>query len=308
MQTGFPLALLRLIRCSADGAPLLGPDTREPYLVDGTVRCSRCARDYVIRDGILSLLDERAMHPESAGEMRARDSRNEAILRGERDEWSSAATIALEDQPTLDALEPLDRAYICELGCGAGRYTLALAARASVVVAVDLSRAGLLVLRRKLPDAAQVALVQADVTEPFAASASFDGVLTTLHSNLPGRDARVACLREMARISKDSGRTVVSMHHRELRALIARAPSVGRYAENGIFREFMRTPASRAEASPYFGRLSHRYIAVSVPGVRSVALSRAVARVPGLRSALSRLFLAIGERPIRVVEDASRCA
>ncbi len=307
MQRGFPPMLLHLIRCPADGSPLLPPDTGEPHLVEATVRCGGCSRDYSIRDGILSLLDERTMHPESVIEMRARDARNEAVLHGEHDEWASPSATVLEEQPTLDALGPIDDSCVCELGPGAGRYTLAVAARASAVVAVELSRPGLLVLRRKLDPTAQVALVQADVTRPFAAGASFDAVLSTLHSNLPGQEARAACLQEIARITRDDGRAVISMHHRDLRTIIARVPAIGRYAESGIFRQFMDTPASKREASPYFGRLSHRYIAVSIPGIRSLPLSRAVARVPGLRAVVSRLFLAIGERPVRV-EEAHPCA
>jgi SAM-dependent methyltransferase len=307
MQAGFPLALVPLIRCSADGAALVVPGGRDTHLTDGDLECSRCARVYGVRDGILSLLDERAMHPESAIEMRARDERNDAVLHGDRDEWASPFATALEEAPTLEALGPFDGAAVCELGAGAGRYSLAIAARASALVAVDLSRAGLLVLRRKLAPDARVALVQADVTRPFAAAASFGAVLSTLHSNLPGREARAACLREIARITTDEGRAVVSMHHRDLRAILGGVPAVGRYADNGIFRELLHTPASREEASPFFGRLSHRYIAASIPGVRSLALSRAVAQVPGLRSSVSQLFLAIGERPVRV-EGGVPCA
>ena len=198
---------------------------------------------------------------------------------------------------------------VCEIGCGPGRYTLELAHEAEAVVAVDFSLAGLLVLRKKLQPTARVALVQADVTAPYGTSRGFDRVLSTLHSNLPSRDHRAASLRQVARVLKENGRAVISMHHYNMRDAVARVPASGRYADSGIYRYFMTTRESRREAAPFFASLRHAHISVSIPGIRSIAVSRAAAHVPLIRSAVGRLFLAIGEQPRREpAEGTPQCA
>lgn len=310
MQRGFPLELLGLIRCSADGGELRTTSgVIGAFIPEGAVRCVRCGRIYDIWNGVLSLLDARQLHPESTCEMRARDLRNEAILDGTQGEWSSRAIDAIEVQPTLEALGTTEGKDVCELGCGPGRYTVALARAAAAVVAVDVSLSGLMVLRKKLEPTARVALVQADITGPYAASRGFHRVLSTLHSNLPDREHRAASLRQVARMLRDDGRAVVSMHHYSMRDAIARVPASGRYPDSGIYRYFMTTRESRAEASPFFARLKHVHICVSIPGIRNVAMSKVAARIPLMRSGLGRLFLAIGERPRRAqAEGMSQCA
>ena len=298
MQHGFPVDLLELVRCSVDGGELKPQgEAHAGSIVDGGARCVRCGRCHAIRSGVLSLLDAGQLHPESVNEMRARDERNRAILDGTRGEWSSAAAEAMETQPTLDALAAARGHVICELGCGAGRYTLALARSAAALVAIDFSLSGLQVLREKLDPDARVALVHADVTRPYGGSGSFHRILSTLHSNLPGRDCRTASLREIGRTLRDDGRAVVSMHHYGLRDLLGRAPVTGRYADSGIYRHLMTVRESRDEASLFFARLRHRHISVSVPGVRSRLVSGTAARIPLVRSGLGRLFLAICEQP-----------
>lgn len=300
MQRGFPLALLELVRCSTDGGSLrVVSDGAGAFADDGDVACVRCGRLHHIRNGILSLLDGEPQHPESRGEMRARDVRNQAMLEGERAEWTSAFAEDLEVRPTLAAVDTAPDAVVCELGCGPGRYTLSLAQSSKAVVAVDFSRAGLMVLKAKLDDSASVALVQADVTRPYGAPRTFDRLLSTLHSNLPGRELRMASLQEVSTILKEDGRAVISMHHYSLRDALLGVPASGRYQDSGIYRHFMTTRESRKEVSPYFARLAHRHIAVSVPGVRSRFVGRTAAAIPLLRSGLGRLFLAIGEHPVR---------
>lgn len=298
MQRGFPVDLLGLVCCSVDGGdlkPEVGSDTG--FIVEGAGRCGRCGRCHAIRGGVLSLLDPRQLHPESANEMRARNERNDSILHGAREEWNSAAADAIETRPTLEAVEASRGQVICELGCGPGRYTLALAKSAAALIAVDFSLAGLQVLRQKLEPDAPVALVHADVTRPYGAPGAFHRILSTLHSNLPGRDHRTASLREIGRTLRGDGRAVVSMHHYGLRDLLGRVPSTGRYADSGIYRHLMTVRESRDEASPFFARVRHLHVSVSVPGVRSRLVSGAVARVPLVRSGLGRLFLAICEEP-----------
>jgi SAM-dependent methyltransferase len=258
---------------------------------------------------VLSLLAPEHLHPESAAEMHAREERNQAILEGARKEWSSPATDEIEVRATLEALDCRAGSMVCELGCGPGRYTLKLAGSAHAVVAVDFSLAGLRVLRQKLEPCARVGIVQADVTRPYGAPRAYDRILSTLHSNLPGRDHRSKSLAQIARTLVDGGRAVVSMHHYGVREILGRVPASGRYPDSGIYRYFMTVRESGEEASRFFERLRHVHIAVSIPGVRSVTVSRAAARVPLVRSSLGRLFLAIGEHPQRSQElEIPQCA
>ena len=299
MQRGFPVHLLPLLRCPADGAVLRATSGEaDGFIPDGTVQCGECHRSYAVRDGILSLLDVNHLHPETAIEMDVRDVRSASVLEGTRREWSSRFADETEVRPTLDAVAAAPPMVVCELGCGPGRYTLALAERSSAVVAVDVSRAGLLVLRQKLGPVARVALVQADVTTPICAPQSFDRVLSTLHSNLPSRDHRMSALTHVARSLRDGGRAVISMHHYTLKDAVMSVPASSRYPDSGIYRYYMTTRESLEEAGQSFGRLRHQFIGASIPGVPSVTASRAAARIPLMRAALGTLFLALGEEPL----------
>ena len=297
MQRGFPLALLRLANCPIDGRGLEAPGAPADFIVDGTVRCVACSAPYPVRDGVLSLVLPHGLHAESAFEMSARDQRNASMLDGSRPEWESAVADAIEVEPTIEALGSIDHLTICELGCGPGRYTVRLQARGATVMAVDLSRTALMVARAKLPESAQVALVQADVTTAFAAARAFDRVLATLHSNLPTADLRLACLAQVGRMLASGGRAVISMHHVGWRERLTRVPVKGRYPENGIYREFMTEATSRAEAGQVFDTVQHRYVNIGLPGVRSVRVSRWLASVPAFGRAWGSLMLAIVERP-----------
>lgn len=298
MQSGFPTRLLHLVRCPGDRAEL-GTNSAEPFIDDGTVACGGCRHEYRIEGGILTLLRPDRLHPESANEMRQREAKNDSILAGTRPEWSSPLTDATEVVPTLEAVSAQHGMYVLELGCGTGRYTLALLDRSSAVVAVDFSLAGLRLLRRKLAPDAAVALVRADVTGAYAAPAAFDRVLSTLHSNLPTRDHRVAALREVAQALKADGRAIISMHHYSARDRLLREPAEGRYPDSGIYRYYMRRSEAVRESRPFFGRLRFVHLTAGVPGVKSVTLSKLAARIPLVRSALARLFLAVSENPIR---------
>jgi SAM-dependent methyltransferase len=264
-------------------------------LADGTVECTRCGRDYKVRNGVLSLLDAQALHHESAYEMAQRDAKNESIAAGARREWRSRFADSCEAQPTLDTVAVEPGMVVNELGCGTGRYTLALSERAAAVVAVDFSTAGLALLRQKLDRRANVALVQADVTQHYGAPRCFDRVLSTLHSNLPSRDHRLTSLRNVAETLTPRGRAVISMHHYSVRNLLPGTPAEGRYPDTGIYRYYLRACEAREEFATFFDRLRFVHVAVSVPGLKNVALARAAARIPLVRSGLATIFLGVAE-------------
>lgn len=306
MQSGFPLDLLRYLRCPTDSGPLETSDASMAFAVDGRVCCAACGATYRIVDGILSLLLTDHLHPESAREMAARDEKNAAILAGAHAEWSSRMADGVEVGPTLDAVGPTAGLVVLELGCGAGRYTLALTADAAAVVAVDFSRAGLRLLRGKLAPDARVALVQADVTKPHAAPRLFDRVLSTLHSNLPDTRHRMASIAHVAQSLNSGGRAVISMHHFSGRDRLAGVAASGRYPDSGVFRYYMTRAEAMRESAPFFARVRFAHISAGIPGLPSVAAARLAARLPLVRSALSRLFLAICEQPRLELPNSDR--
>ena len=299
MQRGFPLALLPCICCPRDRGPLAPAGAPDGiWLEEGVVRCARCGGDFAIRGGVLVLLDPHRLHPDSALEMKVRDARSAALLDGLRKEWQSRFADATEVQPTLEAVDTQPGMMVCELGCGPGRYTLSLARQAAAVVAVDFSEEGLRVLRTKVETEAPIALVQADVTQPYGTPGAFDRILSTLHSNLPDAAHRRQALRWMADGLTPGGHVVVSMHHHSTRDVVTGTPPSGRYADSGIFRYHMTRGESHAEAAAWFAHVTHRYIAVTVPGLSHRAVARAAARIPVVREALSSLFLAICAQPV----------
>lgn len=299
MQRGFPLAFLPRICCPRDRGPLVSASAPDRLWVEeGVVRCARCGGDFAIRGGVLVLLDPHQLHPDSALEMKVRDARSTALLEGSRTEWQSHFADATEVQPTLDAVDAQPGMIVCEQGCGPGRYTLSLAKQAAAVVAVDFSEEGLRVLRTKVDAEAPIALVRADVTHAYGTPGVFDRMLSTLHSNLPDAAHRRQALRWMAEGLTPGGHAVVSMHHHSTRDVVTGTPPSGRYADSGIFRYHMTRGESNAEAAEWFAHVTHRYIAASVPGLPHPAVARAAARIPGVREALSGLFLAICAQPI----------
>lgn len=301
MLRGLPLDLLSRTCCPQDRGPLRpAAAVSSAWLDNGEIRCSTCGACYPVRDGVLSLLDPWQLHPDSALEMAVRDTRSVALLDGTRREWASTYADATEVQPTIAAVDVPPGATLCELGCGPGRYTLPLAALGARVVAVDFSAASLQVLRARLDAEAMVALVQADVTRPFGARAAFDRMLSTLHGNLPSDVHRSRALQWMADALSDDGRAVVSMHHWSARDLLTGTAASGRYPDSGIYRRFQTRRESLAELTPFFGHVTHRFVALNVPGLPSRRLALALTHVPGLRSALSRLFLGVATRPRRV--------
>ena len=166
------------------------------------------------------------------------------------------------------------------------------------VLAIDFSMASLRVLSQKKNIGENTGLVQADITTIQLAPRAFDRVLSTLHSNLPTRDHRVASNHTAAGILKDDGRYVFSMHYHGLRDLLLGVPRSGYYPENGIYRYHMRAGEAKRETSPYFDRVRFLPIKVGIPGVHSIYLSQAARRVPILNE-MAQLLLGVAEQPKR---------
>jgi SAM-dependent methyltransferase len=196
---------------------------------------------------------------------------------------------------------------VLEFGCGSGRYTLPLAKTGALLLALDISMGSLRALAQRLSPGLTVGLAQADVTRRCVAPRCFDRVLSTLVSNLPTREHRLAMLRIAAEALKDTGNFVFSTHHQNLTNRWLGRPPSGRYTEGGIFRYFMRREEVLRESSVYFRRVHCRPIEIFVPftrwtGISTVTLSRVAEWIPLLRQR-GNLLLAKVSEPIRIPEE-----
>lgn len=257
----FPAALLPLVRCFHGGGTLAAAGDVE----DGSARCSCCGRDYPIAQGILSLLDAKALDGESANEMRVRDQDGGFDARhGARGGMDEAERV-----PTLQQLAPLEGATVLDLGCGTGRYTLPLLEKCKALIGADFSRGLLRALAAKLADDPRVGLVQADVTRFAVAPGAFDRILSTLVSNLPTGAHREAMYKLAARALAPEGRFVFSTHNYGLRERLKREPVEGPYnREYPVYRRLFTPDEILRESAPHFRRVQFRPAQIVPPLTR----------------------------------------
>jgi SAM-dependent methyltransferase len=257
---GFPAAALELVRCPADGQKL-ERESCDQYVLDGRVRCSSCSRSYEINRGILRLLDHRDL------DERSRENLATFDFNATVEEFGHEAQAAsLKDLlPTMKALAPLQGQRVLEYGCGNGRFTVRLAPRAAILVAVDFSIEALRKVASRLDPAWNVALVQADCTRPIAARRSFDRILCTLTSNLPNREQRLTLFTMAARAVDPGGRFVFSAHHYGLRARLKRTVRSGYYEGHRIFRYLSGRGELARETMTSFREVKCRPISILLP-------------------------------------------
>ena len=313
MYSGFHPELLPLLRCPNDQQPLglEQPEWAEGSVISGRLTCAGCGQDYLISNGIAILLETQDLDPEGQREQRIRDEGNRGDFQqdAERHEWVESDTDWMEMLPTLGAMATARGQVVLEFGCGSGRYTLPLAKTGALLLALDFSLGSLRTLAQRLPPGMTIGLVQADATRRCVAPRCFDRVLSTLVSNLPSREHRLAMLRVAAEALNDAGHFVFSTHHQNLiNRLLGRPPS-GRYTAgaNGIFRYYMRREEILRESSVYFRRIACRPVQIFVPftrwtGISIVTMSRLAEWIPLLRQQGALLLAKVAE-PIRIPEE-----
>ena len=216
MSHGFPTNLISLIKCSNDGEPLTVDESlsARKEIYEGRVKCKRCGHVYVISEGVLDMLsDQSPSDASSKFEMKVRDS--EASDSHNIDSFNFIATRQREVSSTLRRLGNMRSKAILELGCGTGIYTRLFAKGCSTLIAVDFSRDALLRNARS-STYDNVGLVRADVSTLALEPNSFDMALSTLYSNLPTRDARMASTKGVQQSLKPLGKYVLSAHQHEI--------------------------------------------------------------------------------------------
>jgi len=305
---GFPVSLVRLLRCPHDGSDLAldSAQGQATFVRSGELRCRSARHVFAIVDGIVAMLEQDALDAEERAERDLRDDEGRTITDAE--ELRFCARSRSETRSTLAALA-LDRdATLVELACGKGRFTLEAARRCRAVVAVDFSRGALEFLSRRPDMTSNVGLVHADIKALRLAPRAFDRALST--TPLDGREQRLAMHRVVCDALADAGVYAFSTEYHDLKSRLLGLPRAVRYTPGGMLYFRLRREEAEREAAPYFADIRSRPIDVVLPflsrleGATASALARAAEYMPGVRQ-LANLLLVTARRPIRPLDETT---
>lgn len=302
--SGYPASYIRFLRCKSDRGELqirVSSSGLPGFIREGLLRCSSCGQEYPIIDGIVQMLEQRELDAEGAQELRFRDELNTVNPNFPNtpaaEYWNS-----LEMEPTLAALNLQEVAAFLELACGAGRYTTKLIGKCRALVAVDFSLISLRALAKKIPQGAEIGLVQADITRMAVAPRSFDRILST--TCLDSREQRMAMHHLAADALTEKGLYVFGNEYYNLQTRLLGLPRVRRYTAGGMLYCHMEKDDVLRETAPFFRRVSARPIQVPIPFTRHLAykwrkvIARIAERIP-LICDLGALLLVSAGTPIR---------
>ena len=310
MVPQFPRDMVPLLRCNNDGGELaIAKELRGDGdgVLGAVLRCKSCGAEFRIEDGIARLLPSQ-LSPEDKHEMSIRDTidydfTNPGPFVPPPEGWRSVLSDMLEVPPHLNGLQCSPSNTVLELACGDGRFTTLIADTGARILAVDFSINALRLLAHRLPSAARVGRVHADINQLHVASRSFDRALTL--TPLDSRDERMTMYRKIADALTDDGRYIGSVEHDDLNRRLLGLPLVRRYSRDGILIEHLTAKTMRREAAPYFSKLRIRPIRPRVPFVaklpRGLAfpILRLIAALPIVRQ-FGELLLLTAQRPVRV--------
>lgn len=305
MYSGFPVELIPLMRCKHDSGSLrIDGDVAidNGRIMSGSLKCESCGKLYPIERGIVRMLDKDQLVAESENERIKRDIQGvEPLDVPDYDEYAISTKLKM--------LAPMGGACF-EMGCGTGRLTRLIADKFQVVLSLDLSFQALSTLAAHLDARVNIGLVEADIGSFSIAPNSFDRCLSTLVSNLPTREIRMAMFRVAADSLKSDGKFVYAVHHHCLRSRWKKYPKEGHYAANGIYRLNFYRKEILDEAKQFFKSSWLRTRAIYMPsflgrlGKISYFLAWLSERLP-VTNLLSELLIIASERPIKASTSSS---
>lgn len=207
--------LLPHLACPDCRSGLTSPSKSEapPDFVD-RLACIACSREFPVENGIVSLMP-RSLLPQQHSEMTARD----AQVADYDAMWYLSLFGAVEIPMTLGRLDVQSTDTVLEAGCGTGRMTRQVAARAGRLVSIDFSLESLRANAAKLraQEITNVDLIQADLCHlPFQPGV-FDRILSCqVLEHVPGDDARRAAVAGLGRCARPGAGVVVSAYRHSI--------------------------------------------------------------------------------------------
>lgn len=236
-MVGFPKKAVSLLRCTCKGELLIKESgTADTHSVtEGTLHCEKCKKEIRIHEGIVEYFPEqRSASAVVHDEMVARDK--QATAYDER----LAPRYHREVPQTLKLLGDTKGKRVIEYGCGTGRLTTHIN-DSELILAVDVSRESLNVLRKKLDGTKDIALVWADVVTLQTAPRAFDTALSAqVYEHITKKPERIHFLHQIRKTLKLRGRCVLSAYYYDQRRKKRGLPQTGQHASGSHYTYFSR--------------------------------------------------------------------
>lgn len=282
MSLGFNKKLIDALVCQKDNSELeiASVDSQDDDVIfSGHLKCKQCGEMYQIQDGILNVLSGQSDLPDiMKDEIEARDREAESY-----DERLSTR-YQKEIPSTIGALGKLKDKKVIEYGCGTGRITEKIVAKAGLVLANDFSLNSLRFLAKKLENRKNVGLVLADSVQLKTSEKYFDVACSfQFLEHVPTSGKRNNFVENNFNTLADDGISVSSVYHFDLRRQKNNLSKEGTH-NSGIFFHYFDSQEVEDEFKKTFTQVKVWPIDITLPLEARIKLPAKLAGV------LSRFF------------------
>ncbi|PLX26221.1 hypothetical protein C0580_00305 [Candidatus Parcubacteria bacterium] len=290
MSLGFNKKLIDSVVCQKDNSELEidSIDSEDDEVIfSGHLKCKECGEMYQINNGILNMLSGQSGLPDiMKDEIEARDREAESY-----DERLSTR-YQKEVPSTIKALGKLKGSRVIEYGCGTGRITEMIVAKADLVLANDFSLNSLRFLAKKLSDKKNVGLVLADSVQLKTRENYFDiSCSFQFLEHVPTSGQRNNFITNNFSTLVDGGVSVSSVYHFDLRRQKNNLSKEGTH-NSGIFFHYFDSQEIEDEFKKTFSQVKVWPIDITLPLEARIKLP---ARLAGIISRLSEKILYINK-------------